>query len=71
VYEDDHGTCASKGKPTSGDPPPEIRRALRVGEDDELEFAVTESGELNMRGYRSALADSAGIGAEEFHRLTH
>ena len=92
--------------------PPEIRRALQVGEDDELEFTVTESGEVTVRGYRSipvdqlwfftpdwqrkeqeadqelaahgaseafpdgesfisALADSAGIGAEEYRRPTH
>ncbi|MBS2962428.1 hypothetical protein KGA66_05185 [Actinocrinis puniceicyclus] len=91
--------------------PPEIRRALQVGEDDELEFTVADSGEVTVRGYRSipvdqlwfftpewqrkeqdadqelalrgtsetfpdgesfisALADSAGISAEEFRRST-
>jgi bifunctional DNA-binding transcriptional regulator/antitoxin component of YhaV-PrlF toxin-antitoxin module len=37
--------------------PPEIRRALRVGEDDELEFTVAESGEVTVRGYRSIPVD--------------
>jgi len=37
--------------------PEEIRRVLRVGEGDEVEFAVYEDGTVTMRGYVSVPTD--------------
>jgi antitoxin PrlF len=37
--------------------PEEIRRVLRVGEGDEVEFAVHEDGTVTMRGYVSVPTD--------------
>lgn len=48
--------------------PPEIRRALRVGEDDELEFTVTESGEVTVRGYRSIPVDQLWFFTPDWQR---
>lgn len=39
--------------------PAEVRAALHVGEGDEIEFTVTEHGEVLMRGYTSVPADQA------------
>lgn len=48
--------------------PPEIRRALQVGEDDELEFTVTASGEVTVRGYRSIPVDQLWFFTPEWQR---
>ncbi|MDQ3760319.1 MAG: AbrB/MazE/SpoVT family DNA-binding domain-containing protein [Actinomycetota bacterium] len=37
--------------------PPEIRRALQVGEGDEVEFTITDAGEVLLRGLTSVPAD--------------
>jgi AbrB family looped-hinge helix DNA binding protein len=37
--------------------PPEVRDALHVGEGDEVEFRVTESGAVEMRGMTMIPAD--------------
>lgn len=37
--------------------PPEIREALRVGEGDEVEFTITETGEVLLRGMTGVPAD--------------
>lgn len=37
--------------------PPEIRAALHVGEGDEVEFTVTDAGEVLLRGMTSVPAD--------------
>jgi AbrB family looped-hinge helix DNA binding protein len=37
--------------------PPEIRAALHVGEGDEVEFTVTEGGDVLLRGFTSVPAD--------------
>ncbi len=37
--------------------PEEIRRALHVGEGDEVEFAVREDGTITVRGYVSVPSD--------------
>jgi antitoxin PrlF len=37
--------------------PREIREALQIHEDDELEFSVSETGEVTLRGYRSIPID--------------
>ena len=39
--------------------PDEIRRALRVNEGDEIEFAVHENGTITVRGYVSVPSDQA------------
>jgi len=39
--------------------PEEIRRALHVGEGDEVEFAVQEDGTITVRGYVSVPSDQA------------
>jgi antitoxin PrlF len=39
--------------------PEEIRRALHVGEGDEVEFVVLEDGTITVRGYVSVPADQA------------
>jgi len=39
--------------------PEEIRRALHVGEGDELEFAVHADGTITVRGYVSVPSDQA------------
>jgi antitoxin PrlF len=39
--------------------PEEIRRALHIGEGDEVEFAVQEDGTVTMRGYVSIPTDQA------------
>ena len=37
--------------------PPEIRAALHIGEGDEVEFTVTDAGEVLLRGMTSIPAD--------------
>ena len=37
--------------------PPEVRDALHVGEGDEVDFTVTESGEVILRGMTAIPAD--------------
>lgn len=39
--------------------PEEVRRALRIGEGDEVEFAVQEDGTVTIRGYVSIPTDQA------------
>ncbi len=39
--------------------PEEIRRALHIGEGDEVEFAVQEDGTVTIRGYVSIPTDQA------------
>jgi antitoxin PrlF len=39
--------------------PEEIRRALHIGEGDEVEFAVHEDGTVTIRGYVSIPTDQA------------
>lgn len=39
--------------------PEEIRRALHVGEGDEVEFAVHADGTITVRGYLSVPSDQA------------
>ena len=39
--------------------PEEIRRALRIGEGDEVEFAVHDDGTITVRGYVSIPTDQA------------
>ena len=39
--------------------PEEIRRALHIGEGDEVEFAVQEDGTVTIRGYISIPTDQA------------
>ncbi len=39
--------------------PEEIRRALHVGEGDEVEFAVHQDGTVTVRGYVSIPTDQA------------
>ncbi len=39
--------------------PEEIRRALHIGEGDEVEFAVQENGTVTIRGYVSIPTDQA------------
>jgi AbrB family looped-hinge helix DNA binding protein len=39
--------------------PEEIRRALHIGEGDEVEFAVHDDGTVTMRGYVSIPTDQA------------
>jgi AbrB family looped-hinge helix DNA binding protein len=39
--------------------PEEIRRALHVGEGDEVEFAVLDDGRVTLRGYVSIPTDQA------------
>jgi AbrB family looped-hinge helix DNA binding protein len=39
--------------------PEEIRRALHIGEGDEVEFAVQEDGTVTIRGYMSIPTDQA------------
>jgi antitoxin PrlF len=51
--------------------PPEIRAALHVGEDDELEFNVSESGEVTVRGYRSIPVDQLWFFTPEWQRKEH
>ena len=48
--------------------PEEIRRALRVGEGDEVEFAVHADGTITVRGYVSVPSDQAWFFTRE--RLT-
>lgn len=39
--------------------PEEIRRAMRVGEGDEIEFAIHADGTITVRGYVSVPSDQA------------
>jgi AbrB family looped-hinge helix DNA binding protein len=39
--------------------PEEVRRALHIGEGDEVEFAVHEDGSVTVRGYVSIPTDQA------------
>ncbi len=45
--------------------PEEIRRALRVGEGDEVEFAVHADGSITVKGYVSVPSDQAGFFTRE------
>ena len=45
--------------------PDEIRRALRVSEGDEIEFAVHEDGLITVQGYVSVPSDQAWFFNEE------
>ena len=45
--------------------PEEIRRVLRVGEGDEVEFAVHEDGTVTMRGYVSVPTDQVWFFSQE------
>ena len=44
--------------------PEEIRRALHVGEGDEVEFAVHDDGTITIRGYVSIPTDQAWLAGE-------
>lgn len=46
--------------------PAEVRDALHVGEGDEVEFTVTESGEVVLRGMTSVPADQRWFWAERW-----
>jgi AbrB family looped-hinge helix DNA binding protein len=46
--------------------PEEIRRALHIGEGDEVEFAVQEDGTVTIRGYVSIPTDQAWFFAPEW-----
>jgi bifunctional DNA-binding transcriptional regulator/antitoxin component of YhaV-PrlF toxin-antitoxin module len=48
--------------------PQEIREALRVGEDDELEFTVDDAGDVTVRGYRSIPVDQLWFFTPEWQR---
>jgi antitoxin PrlF len=41
--------------------PEDIRRALRVGEGDEVEFRVEENGTITVKGYVSVPTDDAWL----------
>ena len=45
--------------------PEEIRRAMRVGEGDEVEFAVHADGTITVRGYVSVPSDQAWFFTQE------
>jgi bifunctional DNA-binding transcriptional regulator/antitoxin component of YhaV-PrlF toxin-antitoxin module len=45
--------------------PDEIKRALRVSEGDELEFAVNEDGSITVRGFVSVPSDQAWFFTQE------
>lgn len=49
--------------------PQEIRAALHVGEDDELEFIVDEAGEVTVRGYRLIPVDQLWFFTPEWQHL--
>ena len=59
------GTGAPPESPSEGPaqgathPPEEIRRALHIGEGDEVEFAVHDDGTVTIRGYVSIPTDQA------------
>jgi AbrB family looped-hinge helix DNA binding protein len=46
--------------------PEEIRQALRIGEGDEVEFAVHDDGTVTLRGYVSIPTDQAWFFAPEW-----
>jgi antitoxin PrlF len=46
--------------------PEEIRRALHIGEGDEVEFAVHDDGTVTIRGYVSIPTDQAWFFAPEW-----
>jgi AbrB family looped-hinge helix DNA binding protein len=46
--------------------PPEVREALHVGEGDEVEFTVTESGEVVLRGMTMVPADQRWFWDEQW-----
>lgn len=46
--------------------PEEIRRALHIGEGDEVEFAVHEDGTVTIRGYVSIPTDQAWFFTSEW-----
>ncbi|MFD3705186.1 AbrB/MazE/SpoVT family DNA-binding domain-containing protein [Nocardia sp. NPDC058658] len=48
--------------------PQEIRAVLHVREDDELEFTVSEAGDVTVRGYRSIPVDQAWFFTPEWQR---
>lgn len=56
-------TLRSKGQLTL---PSEVREALHVDEGDELEFEVTESGVVVVRGMKMIPADQAWFWAESW-----
>jgi antitoxin PrlF len=45
--------------------PEEIRRALHVGEGDEVEFSVRSDGTITVRGYVSVPSDQAWLFTKE------
>lgn len=45
--------------------PDPIRQALRVGEGDEVEFAVHEDGLITIRGYVSVPSDQAWYSVQD------
>jgi antitoxin PrlF len=46
--------------------PPEVRDALHVGVGDEVEFTVTESGDVVLRGLTSVPADQRWFWTEQW-----
>lgn len=48
--------------------PQEIREALHVREDDELEFTVDDAGDVTVRGYRSIPVDQLWFFTPEWQR---
>ncbi len=50
--------------------PEDIRRALRVGEGDEVEFRVEEDGTITVKGYVSVPTDDAWLYAAPRARET-
>ncbi len=49
--------------------PQEIREALHVHEDDELEFMVSDTGEVTVRGYRSIPIDQLWYHTPEWQQM--
>ncbi len=46
--------------------PPEVRAALHVAEGDEVEFTVTESGDVVLRGMTAVPADQRWFWTEQW-----
>ncbi|MBA2324801.1 MAG: AbrB/MazE/SpoVT family DNA-binding domain-containing protein [Pseudonocardiales bacterium] len=58
-------TLRSKGQITL---PPEVRAALHVEDGDEIEFEVTDTGAVVMRGLKMIAADQAWFWSDDWQR---